>query len=125
MGTICEGEFIMKVIMILTNGFAPDLRVYKEAQYITSKGYEVEILCWDREAMFKKKPTEQYGNIKITRFFGFMFKALHSSLSNNLSLSTANNPAPIAPQNSGLSDMKIFVFNRFCNTFFKNVFSGR
>ena len=62
---------------------------------------------------------------KITRFFGFMFKALHSSLSNNLSLSTANNPAPIAPQNSGLSDMKIFVFNRFCNTFFKNVFSGR
>lgn len=59
----------MKVIMILTNGFAPDLRVYKEAQYITSKGYEVEILCWDREAMFKKKPTEQYGNIKITRFF--------------------------------------------------------
>ena len=63
--------------------------------------------------------------IKITRFFGFMFKALHSSLSNNLSLSTANNPAPIAPQNSGLSDMKIFVFNRFCNTFFKNVFSGR
>ena len=63
--------------------------------------------------------------IKITRFFGCMFKALHSSLSNNLSLSTANNPAPIAPQNSGLSDMKIFVFNRFCNTFFKNVFSGR
>ena len=63
--------------------------------------------------------------IKITRFFGLMFKALHSSLSNNLSLSTANNLAPIAPQNSGLSDMKIFVFNRFCNTFFKNVFSGR
>ena len=63
--------------------------------------------------------------IKITRFFGFMFKALHSSLSNNLSLSTANNPAPIAPQKSGLSDMKIFVFNRFCNTFFKNMFSGR
>lgn len=59
----------MKVIMILTNGFAPDLRVYKEAQYITSKGYEVEILCWDREAMFKEKPIEQYGNIKITRFF--------------------------------------------------------
>ena len=26
---------------------------------------------------------------------------------------------------SGLSDMKIFVFNRFCNTFFKKVFSGR
>ena len=63
--------------------------------------------------------------IKITRFFGLMFKALHSSLSNNLSLSTANNLAPIAPQNSGLSDMKIFVFNRFCNTFFKNMFSGR
>ena len=59
----------MKVIMILTNGFAPDLRVYKEAQYITNKGYEVEILCWDRESIFKDKPTEQYGNIKIKRFF--------------------------------------------------------
>lgn len=59
----------MKVIMILTNGFAPDLRVYKEAQYITNQGYEVEILCWDRESIFKDKPTEQYGNIKIIRFF--------------------------------------------------------
>ena len=39
----------MKVIMILTNSFDPDLRVYKEAQYIASKGYEVEILCCDRE----------------------------------------------------------------------------
>ena len=60
--------------------------------------------------------------IKITRFFGFMFKALHSSLSIYLSLSAANKPAPIAPKNSGLSDMKIFEFNRFCNTFFKTGF---
>lgn len=59
----------MKVIMILTNSFDPDLRVYKEAQYIASKGYEVEILCWDREGKYKNKPTEQLGNIKIVRFF--------------------------------------------------------
>lgn len=59
----------MKVIMILTNSFDPDLRVYKEAQYITSKGYELEILCWDREGKYKDKPIEQLGNIKIVRFF--------------------------------------------------------
>ena len=59
----------MKVIMILTNGFAPDLRVYKEAKYITGKGYEVEILCWDRESVYKDRPIEQFENIKIRRFF--------------------------------------------------------
>lgn len=59
----------MKVIMILTNGFAPDLRVYKEAQYIVSKGYEVEILCWDRERVYKDRPIEQFENIKVRRFF--------------------------------------------------------
>ena len=59
----------MKAIMILTNGFDPDLRVYKEAKYITSKGYELEILCWDRESKYKNKPIEILGNIKIVRFF--------------------------------------------------------
>lgn len=59
----------MKVIMILTNGFDPDVRVYKEAQYITSKGHEVEILCWDREGKYKDRQIEQIENIKIVRFF--------------------------------------------------------
>lgn len=55
--------------MILTNGFAPDLRVYKEAQYISSIGHDVEILCWDRESKFADKPVEYFGNIKVVRFF--------------------------------------------------------
>lgn len=55
--------------MILTNGFAPDLRVYKEAKYLTNKGYDVEILCWDRESRYIDRPTEELDGIKITRFF--------------------------------------------------------
>lgn len=55
--------------MILTNGFAPDLRVYKEAKYLTNKGYDVEILCWDRESRYIDKPVEEIDNIKIVRFF--------------------------------------------------------
>ena len=48
----------MKVIMILTNGFAPDLRVYKEAKYLAQKCNEVEILCWDRENKYIDKPVD-------------------------------------------------------------------
>ena len=59
----------MKIIMILTNGFAPDLRVYKEAKYLAQKGNEVQILCWDRENQYINKPVEQLGKIKIVRFF--------------------------------------------------------
>lgn len=59
----------MKIIMILTNGFAPDLRVYKEAKYLAQKENEVEILCWDRENQYINKPVEQLGKIKIVRFF--------------------------------------------------------
>ena len=36
------------VIMLLTNGFAPDLRVYKQAVYLTKKGFFVTVFCWDR-----------------------------------------------------------------------------
>lgn len=55
--------------MILTNGFDPDLRVYKEAKYLISQGHEVEIICWDRQNKYKDKPTEIIDGINITRFF--------------------------------------------------------
>ena len=55
--------------MLLTNGFSPDLRVFKEAKYLTEKGNHVEILCWDRENRYIDKPIEQLGKIKIVRFF--------------------------------------------------------
>ena len=42
--------------MILTNGFGPDVRVYKEAKYLVGRGFDVEILCWDRKmSIFTKK----------------------------------------------------------------------
>lgn len=59
----------MKIIMILTNGFQPDLRVYKEAKYLTQKGADIEILCWDRENKYIDKPVEIIEKIKIVRFF--------------------------------------------------------
>lgn len=58
----------MKIIMILTNAFSPDVRVYKEAKYLVSKGNKVTILCWDKTP---KKSLPQYENIngiQIVRF---------------------------------------------------------
>ena len=35
--------------MLLTNGFDPDVRVYKEALYLVGRGFSVTVLCWDRD----------------------------------------------------------------------------
>lgn len=56
--------------MILTNGFDPDPRVYKEARSLVRMGHKVEILCWDRESKYKDIPEETLDGIKIIRFFG-------------------------------------------------------
>lgn len=53
-----------------------DQRVMKEARYISSLGYKVEILCWDRNNEFKDKEIEYIDNIKIKRFFP---KAIYGS----------------------------------------------
>ena len=45
-----ETKSNQRVIMLLTNGFAPDLRVYKEAVYLVKKGFAVTVFCWDRTA---------------------------------------------------------------------------
>ena len=58
-----------KVYMILTNGFDPDVRVYKEAKYLVEKGFDVKILCWDRKCDYKDKENEEMEGIKIKRFF--------------------------------------------------------
>lgn len=58
-----------KVYMILTNGFDPDVRVYKEAKYLVEQNYEVTILCWDRKCEYKNKPEEILDGMKIKRFF--------------------------------------------------------
>lgn len=55
--------------MILTNGFDPDPRVYKEAKSLVKMGHEVIILCWDREGKYKDKEIEIVDGIVIQRFF--------------------------------------------------------
>lgn len=57
-----------RIKMILTNSFGPDVRVYKEAKYLISKGFDVEILCWDRENEYRNKDVEEIDGISIKRF---------------------------------------------------------
>ncbi len=62
---------MQKVKMVLTNGFHPDVRVYKEAKYLATKGFDVEILCWDRQNEYKNREVEEIDGIKIKRFFPY------------------------------------------------------
>lgn len=58
-----------KIYMILTNGFDPDVRVYKEAKYLRNMGFEIEIICWDRKGDYLNKSEEIIEGIKIKRFY--------------------------------------------------------
>lgn len=55
--------------MVLTNAFDPDIRVLKEAKFLTENNNDVEILCWDRESDYKDRPEEIIDGIKIKRYF--------------------------------------------------------
>lgn len=59
----------MNVIMLLNNGFAPDLRVYKEAKYLYDNDINIQVLCLDRKNEYIDKPEEIYKEVKIKRFF--------------------------------------------------------
>lgn len=54
-----------KVVMLLSNPFKPDPRVYKEAKTLVNNGYDVTVLAWDRECKYPKK--EVIDGIKIER----------------------------------------------------------
>jgi len=56
------------IYMILTNGFDPDIRVYKEARYLVENGFLVKILCWDRKCEYKEKIEDNLDGIEIKRF---------------------------------------------------------
>lgn len=58
-----------QIKIILTNSYDPDPRVYKEASFLVKKGYDVEILCWDRDSRYKNKNDKDDKKIKITRFY--------------------------------------------------------
>lgn len=60
-----------KIVMIVTNRYDPDVRVHKEAVYLKSVGFEVEILCWDRENEYKEREEEIIDGVKVIRFFPY------------------------------------------------------
>lgn len=60
-----------KIKMIVTNRYDPDVRVHKEAKYLISRGFDVEILCWDRENEYINKLDEHIDGVKIRRFFPY------------------------------------------------------
>ena len=41
-----------QILMLLTNPFEPDPRVYKEAKSLAAAGYQVTILAWDRQSLW-------------------------------------------------------------------------
>jgi len=57
----------MIIKMILTNAFDIDVRVYKEAKYLLSKGHSVEIICWDKTPEKGLPVSEIIDGIHITR----------------------------------------------------------
>lgn len=62
---------VKKVKMILTNSFKADIRVFKEAKTLVENGYEVEVLCWDRENEFLNMEIDEKEGIKIKRFYPY------------------------------------------------------
>lgn len=53
--------------MLLTNAFDPDPRVHQEAKALVEKGYDVTILCWDRD--YKAPAYEIIDGIKVERIY--------------------------------------------------------
>jgi glycosyltransferase involved in cell wall biosynthesis len=53
--------------MLLTNAFDPDPRVHQEASALVDHGYDVTILCWDRDHKFP--PEEVIDGITIERIY--------------------------------------------------------
>jgi glycosyltransferase involved in cell wall biosynthesis len=76
--------------MLLTNAFEPDPRVHQEAISLIAAGYDVSILCWDRDLKapcsevidginierIHVRSTHGRGSIQIFFLFLFWFKAL-------------------------------------------------
>lgn len=54
-----------KILMLRSNPFEGDERVYKEAKALIKNGYDVTLLCWDRELKFP--PKEVIEGIKVER----------------------------------------------------------
>ena len=53
--------------MLLTNAFGPDPRVHREASALVKNGYNVTILCWDRDLAYKQR--ENIDGINVVRIY--------------------------------------------------------
>jgi glycosyltransferase involved in cell wall biosynthesis len=56
-----------KIVMLLSNGFDPDPRVHNEAVTLVQSGYEVTLICWDRDRGLKKPKKERIDGINVQR----------------------------------------------------------
>jgi len=53
------------VVMFLSNAYAPDVRVQREAESLVEAGYRVSVICWDRRSTFA--PYETVSGIDVIR----------------------------------------------------------
>ena len=53
------------ILMVLSNGFTRDPRVANEAESLARNGYEVTVLCWDRNGTLP--PEETQNGIRVVR----------------------------------------------------------
>jgi glycosyltransferase involved in cell wall biosynthesis len=45
-----QTDTMSRVVMLLSNAFRPDPRVAREAEALARSGYQVTVICWDRQA---------------------------------------------------------------------------
>jgi glycosyltransferase involved in cell wall biosynthesis len=55
-----------QIVMLLSNSFRPDSRVLKEAEYLQKNGFDITVLCWDRQAELSESETLSSG-VRIIR----------------------------------------------------------
>lgn len=53
-----EANTNKKIVMLLSNGFRPDPRVYQEAVTLVKNGFKVTIYAWDRERNLERKEND-------------------------------------------------------------------
>ncbi len=71
-----------KILMILSNIFMIDVRVYKEAKALVDAGHEVTVIVWDRKHQYK--PEDVVDGIKVVRLHNnLLMRALPNDLFRN------------------------------------------
>lgn len=72
---------IDQIVMLLSNGFDPDPRVYKEAKSLVNAGFQVLVLAWDRDDLYPQEEIIHGISVFRIRTKGYYGKGLSSILS--------------------------------------------